>query len=163
AVLIANVEEARYRALMSEDGRLLIDARYAVRNNQRSFLKVTMPAGSTVWSAEVGGRAIRPGVRLPTPCCCRSTRVTAARRRRPSGTRRSFQERAGRPHGSRLTAGARELSSVRAVDIHGLRADRRSARAVGRSPLQADPKVTFTPQDLMVCHDQTKHDDGGGG
>lgn len=62
AVLIANVEEARYRALMSEDGRLLIDARYAVRNNQRSFLKVTMPAGSTVWSAEVGGRAIRPGV-----------------------------------------------------------------------------------------------------
>jgi len=62
AVLIANVEEARYRALASEDGRLLVEARYAVRNNQRSFLKVTMPAGSTVWSAEVAGRPIRPGV-----------------------------------------------------------------------------------------------------
>ena len=62
AVLIANVEEARYRALASEDGRLLVEARYAVRNNQRSFLKVTLPAGSTVWSAKVGGRPIRPGV-----------------------------------------------------------------------------------------------------
>ena len=62
AVLIANVEEARYRALASEDGGLLVEARYAVRNNQRSFLKVTMPAGSTVWSAKVGGRPIRPGV-----------------------------------------------------------------------------------------------------
>ena len=62
AVLVANVEEARYRALAAEDGRLLIEARYAVRNNQRSFLKVTLPAGSTLWSAEVAGRPIRPGV-----------------------------------------------------------------------------------------------------
>ena len=61
AVLIANIEEARYRALASEDGRLLVHVRYGVRNNQRSFLKVTMPAGSTVWSAEVAGRPIRPG------------------------------------------------------------------------------------------------------
>jgi hypothetical protein len=62
AVLVANVEEARYRALASEDGRLLVEARYAVRNNQRSFLKVTLPADATVWSAEVAGRPIRPGV-----------------------------------------------------------------------------------------------------
>ena len=45
AVFIANVEEARYRALASEDGRLLVEARYAVRNNQRSFLKATLPRG----------------------------------------------------------------------------------------------------------------------
>jgi hypothetical protein len=62
AVLIANVEEARYRALASEDGSLLVEARFAVRNNQRSFLKVTMPPDATVWSANVGGRPIRPGV-----------------------------------------------------------------------------------------------------
>jgi hypothetical protein len=62
AVLIANVEEARYRALASDDGRLLIHARYAIRNNQRSFLKVSLPPGSTVWSAEVAGRPIRPGI-----------------------------------------------------------------------------------------------------
>ncbi len=62
AVLIANIEEARYRALASEDGWLLVEARYAVRNNQRSFLKVTMPSGSKVWSADVAGRPIRPGI-----------------------------------------------------------------------------------------------------
>jgi hypothetical protein len=62
AVAIANIEEARYRTLASEDGRLLVEARYAIRNNQRSFLKATLPAGSIVWSAQVGGRPIRPGV-----------------------------------------------------------------------------------------------------
>jgi hypothetical protein len=62
AVLIANVEEARYRVLASDDGRLLVEARYAVRNNQRSFLKVVLPADSTVWSANVAGRPIRPGL-----------------------------------------------------------------------------------------------------
>jgi hypothetical protein len=62
AVLIANVEEARYRTLVAEDGKLLVEARYAVRNNQRSFLKVVMPPGSTVWSAEISGRAVRPAM-----------------------------------------------------------------------------------------------------
>jgi hypothetical protein len=62
AVLVANVEEARYRTLVSEDGKLLVEARYAVRNNQRSFLKVVMPAGSTLWSADIGGRPVRPAM-----------------------------------------------------------------------------------------------------
>jgi hypothetical protein len=62
AVLVANVEEARYRTLVSDDGKLLIEARYAVRNNQRSFLKVVIPAGSTLWSADVAGRPVRPAV-----------------------------------------------------------------------------------------------------
>jgi hypothetical protein len=62
AVLVANVEEARYRALATEDGRLLVEARYAVRNNQRSFLKVTLPPDATLWSASIAGRPVRPGV-----------------------------------------------------------------------------------------------------
>jgi hypothetical protein len=62
AVLVANIEEARYRALVSDDGRLLVEARYAVRNNQRSFLKATLPAGSTLWTASVAGQPIRPGI-----------------------------------------------------------------------------------------------------
>jgi hypothetical protein len=62
AVLIANVEEARYRALVAEDGLFLVEAHYAVRNNQRSFLKVTLPARATIWSASVAGKAVRPGV-----------------------------------------------------------------------------------------------------
>jgi hypothetical protein len=62
AVLVANVEEARYDALVAEDGKTLVHARYAVRNNQRSFLAVTLPAGSTLWSATLAGRPIRPGL-----------------------------------------------------------------------------------------------------
>ena len=63
------------------------DARYAVRNNQRSFL-----AGrrcrrqSTLWSADVAGRPIRPGVARATRCCCRSKRGAPAKRRRPSSS-----------------------------------------------------------------------------
>jgi Cu/Zn superoxide dismutase len=62
AVLVANVEEARYDALLGEDGKVLVRARYAVRNNQRSFLAVALPAQSTLWSAALEGRPIRPGV-----------------------------------------------------------------------------------------------------
>ncbi|HYT77130.1 MAG TPA: hypothetical protein VEL79_20405 [Vicinamibacterales bacterium] len=62
AVLIANIEEARYDALLGEDGKLLVRARYAVRNNQRSFLAVTLPAQSTLWSASLAGQPVRPGV-----------------------------------------------------------------------------------------------------
>lgn len=61
AVLMANVEEARYDVLMSADGKELVQARYAVRNNQRNFVKITLPAGATVWSASLGGKPIRPG------------------------------------------------------------------------------------------------------
>ena len=62
AVLIANVEEARYRVHAAEDGVYLIEGHYAIRNNQRSFLKVTLPARATIWSASVAGRPVRPGV-----------------------------------------------------------------------------------------------------
>jgi len=61
AVLMANVEEARYQVLMSADGKELVQARYAVRNNQRNFVKVTLPAGATVWSVTLAGRPVRPG------------------------------------------------------------------------------------------------------
>jgi len=61
AVLMANIEEARYNVLISKEGKLLVQARYAVRNNQRNFLKITLPAGATLWSATLSGRPVRPG------------------------------------------------------------------------------------------------------
>jgi hypothetical protein len=61
AVLVANVDEARYQVLLTEDGKSLVRARYAVRNNQRSLLSVTLPEGATVWNAAVAGRPVRPG------------------------------------------------------------------------------------------------------
>ena len=61
AVLMANIEEARYQVLMSKEGKTLVQARYAVRNNQRNFVKVTLPASGVVWSASVSGKPARPG------------------------------------------------------------------------------------------------------
>jgi hypothetical protein len=58
---MANIEEARYQILMSADGKELVQARYAVRNNQRNFVKVTLPSGATVWSVALDGKPVRPG------------------------------------------------------------------------------------------------------
>ena len=62
AVLIAIVEEARYEALTGEEGKTLVRARYAIRNNQRAFLDVKLPQDATLWSASAGARPVRPGV-----------------------------------------------------------------------------------------------------
>ncbi len=96
AVLVANVEEARYDVLVAEDGKRLVRARYAVRNNQRAFLALTLPPQSVLWSALLAGRPVRPGLvcrgRLPAAApegthgreradVCRRARVPAARDR----------------------------------------------------------------------------------
>jgi hypothetical protein len=62
AVLLAIIEEARYQVLMSNEGKTLVLARYAVRNNQKNFLKIALPAGSIVWSATLSGKPVRPGL-----------------------------------------------------------------------------------------------------
>src|SRR5438034_4172524 len=61
AVLLANVSEARYQVLISNEGKTLVQARYAVRNNQRNFLKITLPPGAMLWSASLAGKPVRPG------------------------------------------------------------------------------------------------------
>lgn len=61
AVLAANIEEAEYDALISSDGKMLVQSRFAVRNNQRNFLKLSLPSTAVLWSASVAGRPIRPG------------------------------------------------------------------------------------------------------
>jgi len=55
------VEEARYHVLLSKEGKTLVEAQYAIRNNQRNFLKVTLPANAAVWSASLAGNPVRPG------------------------------------------------------------------------------------------------------
>jgi len=61
AVLMANISEARYQVLLTSEGKTLVDARYAVRNNQRNFLKINLPSGATLWSASLEGKPVRPG------------------------------------------------------------------------------------------------------
>jgi hypothetical protein len=60
-VLTANIEEAEYNTLIAADGKVLVQSRFAVRNNQRNFLKITLPSTAVLWSASVAGRPIRPG------------------------------------------------------------------------------------------------------
>jgi hypothetical protein len=61
AVLMANIAEARYNVLITSDGKMLVQARYAVRNNQRNFLKISLPQGAILWSAALAGKPVRPG------------------------------------------------------------------------------------------------------
>ncbi|HET7259736.1 MAG TPA: hypothetical protein VFI75_08440 [Candidatus Acidoferrum sp.] len=61
AVLMANIAEARYNVLITNEGKMLVQARYAVRNNQRNFLKITLPPGAILWSASLAGKPVRPG------------------------------------------------------------------------------------------------------
>ncbi len=61
ALLVANVDEARYQVLLTDDGKALVKARYAVRNNHRGLLSVALPNGATLWHASVARRPVRPG------------------------------------------------------------------------------------------------------
>jgi hypothetical protein len=61
SVLTANIEEADYSALIAGDGKTLVQTRFAVRNNQRNFLKLNLPSTAVLWSASVAGRPVRPG------------------------------------------------------------------------------------------------------
>jgi len=61
AMQVANVDEARYQVLIAEDGKSMIKARYAVRNNHRGLLSVALPQGAALWQASVAGRPVRPG------------------------------------------------------------------------------------------------------
>ncbi len=61
AVLVANIEEARYRAMLTADGKRLVQALYAVRSPQRGFLTLRLPAGAVLWSAALDERPLRPG------------------------------------------------------------------------------------------------------
>ena len=61
AVLMANIEEARYQVLISADGKELVQARYAVRNNQRNFVKITLPGARPSGARLLAGKPVRPG------------------------------------------------------------------------------------------------------
>ena len=61
AVLVTLLDEARATTMVTREGRRLTSVRYLVRNNGRQFLRAKLPAGATLWSAQVGGAAVQPG------------------------------------------------------------------------------------------------------
>lgn len=62
-VLQALVDDARMTTVIADDGQMMTEAAFSVRNNGRQHLEVRLPAGAQVWSAFVDGRPVRPSVR----------------------------------------------------------------------------------------------------
>jgi general secretion pathway protein G len=60
AVLQALAEQVRLTSVLADDGQSMTEMRLVVRNNGLQDLEVQLPANATVWSAFVGGEAVRP-------------------------------------------------------------------------------------------------------
>ncbi|UJR82034.1 hypothetical protein [Sandaracinus amylolyticus] len=58
----AAIDDATYRTLVTSDGLAVTVATWMVRNEREQFLRVALPAGSELWSAQVGGRAETPAI-----------------------------------------------------------------------------------------------------
>jgi hypothetical protein len=70
AVLAAVAERAVVTTLATTEGRMLTEVALTVRNHAQPFLKVAIPEGATLLSAEVAGEAVKPvkgddGTRVP--------------------------------------------------------------------------------------------------
>lgn len=56
------VDEARYEVAFAEHGRLLLRARYQVRNDRRQFLRLAVPDGLQLIAVTVSGRVVQPAL-----------------------------------------------------------------------------------------------------
>jgi hypothetical protein len=70
AVLAAAADRAIATTLVTPEGRSLTEVALTVRNQAQPFLRVGLPAGATLLSAEVAGAAVKPaqgadGLRIP--------------------------------------------------------------------------------------------------
>ena len=69
-VLSAIAERASAVTLVTSEGRMLTEMTFVVRNRAQPFMKVTLPSGASILSAEVAGETARPvtaadGTRVP--------------------------------------------------------------------------------------------------
>jgi hypothetical protein len=69
-LLAAVAQSATVTTLVTSQGRSLTEVKLLVRNRQQPFMKVALPAGASIVSAEVGGEAVKPvqgadGSRVP--------------------------------------------------------------------------------------------------
>ncbi|HTL50587.1 MAG TPA: hypothetical protein VL219_07985, partial [Steroidobacteraceae bacterium] len=69
-VLSAAAQDAVVTTLVTPEGRSLTEVKLTVRNQSQPFLRVTLPAGATILSAEVAGEKVKPvegadGSRVP--------------------------------------------------------------------------------------------------
>jgi carboxypeptidase family protein len=60
SVLAAVVERAIVTTLVTNEGRSLTEVKLTVKNQAQPFLKVALPAGASILSAEVAGEKVKP-------------------------------------------------------------------------------------------------------
>ena len=70
SVLAAVAESATVTTLVTSEGKSLTEVRLVIKNQAQPFLKVSLPAGASILSAEVGGERVKPvqgpdGSRVP--------------------------------------------------------------------------------------------------
>ena len=59
-VLIAAVDAAEYLSLVTDEGKVLTNATFHVRNNVKQFIRLDLPKDATLWSAFVAGKPVKP-------------------------------------------------------------------------------------------------------
>ena len=62
-VLQALADNVRLTTVVAEDGQMMTEATFALRNNGRQYLEIALPQGAEVWSAFVAGSPVRPSLR----------------------------------------------------------------------------------------------------
>jgi Carboxypeptidase regulatory-like domain len=60
SVLAAEAESAQVTTLVTTQGQSLTEVKLLLRNQAQPFLKVALPAGATILSADVGGERVKP-------------------------------------------------------------------------------------------------------
>jgi hypothetical protein len=60
SVLAAVAENAEVTTLVTSEGKSLTEVKLTVKNQAQPFLKVSLPAGATILSAEVAGERVKP-------------------------------------------------------------------------------------------------------
>lgn len=63
AVLQALIDNAHLTTVVADDGQVMTELAFAVRNNGLQHLEIELPQGDKVWSAFVGGQPVRPAIR----------------------------------------------------------------------------------------------------
>ncbi len=59
-VRVAGIDRAELTTVLTDEGMVITQARYDVHNNVKQFLRVDIPEDAEVWSAEVGGKVVKP-------------------------------------------------------------------------------------------------------
>lgn len=61
-VLTSDVKKAEFTSLLTKRGDLVTLGVFSVVNNLKQFMKLTLPPDSTIWSAYVSGKPVKPAV-----------------------------------------------------------------------------------------------------